>query len=50
MQYFTDQNGDFDGAKVGSLNDDSNTVQNDAFFFSAAEYKETTTTDGKEVV
>jgi hypothetical protein len=25
-------------------------VQNDAFFFSAAEYKETTTTDGKEVV
>lgn len=51
QKYFTDQNGDFDGAKVGSrLNDDSNTVQNDAFFFSAAEYKETTTTDGKEVV
>lgn len=51
QKYFTDQNADFDGSKVGSrLNNDSNTSQNDSFSFSAAEYKETTTTDGKEVV
>jgi hypothetical protein len=51
QKYFTNQNADFDGAKVGTrLNDNSDASQNDSFFFSAAEYRETTTTDGKDVV
>ncbi|MFT5714476.1 MAG: hypothetical protein ACI9WT_001034 [Flavobacterium sp.] len=51
QKYFTDQNADFDGAKLGTrLNNDSNASQNDAFFFSNAEFKETKTTDGKDVV
>lgn len=51
QKYFTDQNADFDGAKVGTRLNDSNIVsQNDSFFFDASEYKETTTTDGKDVV
>lgn len=49
QKYFTDQNADFDGKKVGArLNDDANVAQNDAFFFDSAEYTETTTdADGK---
>lgn len=51
QKYFTDQNADFDGAKVGTrLNDANDASQNDSFSFSPLEYKETTTTDGKEVV
>jgi hypothetical protein len=51
QKYFTDQNADFDDAKLGSrLNNNSNTSQNDSFSFSAAEYKETITTDGTDVV
>jgi hypothetical protein len=51
QKYFTDQYTDFDNAKVGvRLNDDSDASQNDAFFYSSTEFKETKTTDGKEVV
>ena len=43
QRYYTNQNVDFDNAKVGNrLNDDVNVSQNDGFFFSAAEYSETT--------
>ena len=43
QRYYTNQNVDFDNAKVGNrLNDDSNVAQNDGFFFSAAEYVEKT--------
>jgi hypothetical protein len=43
QRYYTNQNVDFDNAKVGNrLNDDSNVAQNDGFFFSSAEYSETT--------
>ena len=39
QRYYTNQNVDFDNAKVGNrLNDDSDLAQNDEFFFSAAEY------------
>jgi hypothetical protein len=39
------------GVKVGSrLNNSSDASQNDSFVFSAAQYKFTTTTDGKDVI
>jgi len=51
QKYFTDQNSDFDGAKKGNrLNDASDASQNDSFFFSNIEYKETSIVDSKEVV
>jgi len=51
QKYYTNQNADFDTNKKGNrLNDDADPSQNDAFFFSAAEYKETTTVDSKETV
>jgi hypothetical protein len=44
QKYFTDQNADFDGRKIGNrLNDDANAAQNDAFFFDSAQHVETTT-------
>jgi hypothetical protein len=44
QRYYTNQNANFDNAKVGNrLNDDTNVAQNDGFFFSAAEYVEKTT-------
>lgn len=51
--FFTDQNTDFDNAKIGNrLNDfvSNNKEQNDAFYFDPAEYKTTTTTSGKETI
>jgi hypothetical protein len=43
QRYYTNQNVDFDNAKVGNrLNDDANVAQNDSFSFSAAEYVEKT--------
>jgi hypothetical protein len=51
QKYFTDQNGDFDNAKIGTrLNNDADVSQNDAFGFSASEYKVTVTTNGTDVV
>ena len=51
QSFFTDQNADFDNVKVGNrLNDSSDPVENDSFSFSAAEYKSTVTTDGKDVI
>jgi hypothetical protein len=51
QKYYTNQNSDFNGVKVGSrLNNSSNASQNDSFVFSAAQYKSTTTTDGKDVI
>jgi hypothetical protein len=42
---------DFNSVKVGSrLNNSSDASQNDSFVFSAAQYKFTTTTDGKDVI
>jgi hypothetical protein len=41
QRYYTNQNVNFDNAKVGNrLNDDVNVSQNDGFVFSAAEYVE----------
>jgi hypothetical protein len=43
QRYYTNQNVDFDNAKIGNrLNDDANVAQNDDFSFSAAEYVEKT--------
>ncbi|MEZ7499313.1 DUF4270 domain-containing protein [Flavobacterium sp. Arc3] len=51
QKYYTNQNSDFNTAKVGSrLNSSLDQSQNDAFFFSAAQYKTTVTTDGKDVI
>lgn len=51
QKYYTNQNVDFDNVKVGNrLNNSTSIAQNDAFFFSAAEFKTTTTTDGKDVI
>jgi hypothetical protein len=53
QKYFTDQNGDFENAKIGErLNDSINPAksQNDAFFFDSNEFKETVTTDGVETI
>lgn len=44
QKYFTDQNTDFDNFKVGTrLNDNSNTAQNDEFFYNPAQRNLTTT-------
>ncbi|HEY4629581.1 MAG TPA: DUF4270 family protein, partial [Flavobacterium sp.] len=44
QKYFTDQNADFDGYKVGTrLNDDANKTQNDEFFYNPAQRNLTTT-------
>ena len=50
QRYYTNQNADFDNVKVGSRlnNDDIDKSQNDEFFFSPAEYKETVIVDTKE--
>jgi hypothetical protein len=51
QKYYTNQNSDFNSVKVGSrLNNSSDASQNDSFVFSAAQYKFTTTTDGKDVI
>lgn len=51
QKYYTNQNADFDNNKRGNrLNDDADPSQNDAFFFSPAEYKVTKTVDAKETV
>jgi hypothetical protein len=48
QKYYSNQNPDFNNVKVGTrLNNAVNPVQNDAFVFSAAEFK---TIDAKEVV
>ncbi|MFE3867412.1 DUF4270 domain-containing protein [Flavobacterium sp. LS2P90] len=44
QRYYTNQNADFDGKKIGNrLNDGANTAQNDAFFFDPAQHVEITT-------
>ena len=50
--YYTDQNTEFNSKKVGErLNDNiANKLENDEFFFSAAEYKDSITTDGKKTI
>lgn len=51
QKYFTDQNADFDNAKIGNrLNNDADKIQNDEFFFDPSEFKETVTKDGKETI
>lgn len=51
QSFYTDQNADFDNAKVGArLNDATSTAENDAFFFDPAEYKTTVNTTGTDVV
>ena len=51
QKYFTDQNAEFDNAKVSNrLNDNSNAAQNDAFFFDPAEHVVTTTDSITKVV
>ena len=51
QKYYTNQNADFDSNKRGvRLNDDMDPTQNEAFFFSPAEYKETKIVDTKETV
>lgn len=52
QRYYTNQNADFDNVKVGSRlnNDIVDKSQNDEFFFSPAEYRETVTVDSKESV
>lgn len=51
QRYYTNQNADFDNVKVGSrLNDDADETQNDEFFFSPAEHRETVTVDSKESI
>ena len=47
--YYTDQNTEFNNKKVGALlNDDANRLENEEFFFSAKEYKDSITADGKK--
>ena len=49
--YYTDQNTEFDNKKIGAFLNDSNTAtENKDFFFSAAEYKDSITTDGKKTL
>ncbi|MDQ6528762.1 DUF4270 domain-containing protein [Flavobacterium sp. LHD-85] len=49
--YYTDQNADFFNEKKGErLNNSTNKLENDEFFFSAAEYKDSITTDGKKTL
>ena len=51
QRYYTNQNTEFDNLKVGSrLNNDADKSQNDEFFFSPAEYKETVIVETKETV
>lgn len=51
QKYFTNQNADFDNLKgTVLLNDATDDAQNNAFFFSAAEYTETTKDGDKETV
>ena len=51
QKYFTDQNADFDNAKLGAkLNDTTDVAQNDNFFFDATEYVQTTTDATTKVV
>ncbi|WP_016990157.1 DUF4270 domain-containing protein [Flavobacterium sp. ACAM 123] len=51
QKYYTNQNSDFNTVKLGNrLNNSTDASQNDAFVFSAAQYKTTTTKDGKDVV
>ncbi|NRT12980.1 DUF4270 domain-containing protein [Flavobacterium sp. 14A] len=51
QKYYTDQNADFDNVKVGArLNNSTDVTENDAFVFSAAEYKSSVTTDGVTTV
>lgn len=51
QKYYTNQNTDFNTVKVGNrLNNSTDASQNDAFVFSAADYKTTATVDTKEVV
>lgn len=51
QKYFTDQNAEFNNAKVSSrLNDDSNAAQNDAFYFDPAEHVVTATDSITKVV
>lgn len=46
--YYTDQNTDFFNNKKTLLNDSANRLENEEFFFSAAEHKDSITTDGKK--
>ncbi|MBL0736396.1 DUF4270 domain-containing protein [Flavobacterium sp. GN10] len=49
--YYTDQNTDFFNEKKGTrLNNSANRLENEEFFFSAAEYKDSITTDGKKTL
>ncbi|MBO9582802.1 MAG: DUF4270 domain-containing protein [Flavobacterium sp.] len=48
--YYTDQNSDFLNNKKVWLNDSSNRFENEEFFFSAKEYKDSITTDGKKTL
>ncbi|CAM3650567.1 DUF4270 domain-containing protein [Flavobacterium chungbukense] len=49
--YYTDQNTEFDNKKIGAFLNDSNTAsENTQFVFSAAEYKDSITTDGKKTL
>ncbi|MDG2430881.1 DUF4270 domain-containing protein [Flavobacterium sp.] len=51
QKYYTDQNSIFDANKIGNrLNDDMDPAQNEAFFFSPEEYRETKIVDTKETV
>jgi hypothetical protein len=50
QKYYTNQNSDFNSVKVGSRLNNSSDASHDSFVFSAAQYKFTTTTDGKDVI
>ncbi|MES2575484.1 MAG: DUF4270 domain-containing protein [Bacteroidota bacterium] len=48
--FYTNQNAEFDGFKIGNrLNDDASQAQNDAFFFDSAQHVFTTTDDAGKV-
>ncbi|MBJ2123750.1 DUF4270 domain-containing protein [Flavobacterium sp. IB48] len=49
--YYTDQNTEFNSKKIGALlNDSANRLENEEFFFSAKEYKDSITTDGNKTL
>jgi len=49
--YYTDQNTEFSNKKIGALlNDSANRLENEEFFFSAKEYKDSVTVDGKRTI
>jgi hypothetical protein len=50
QKYYTNQNSDFNSVKVGSRLNNSMLVKMILCLFSAAQYKFTTTTDGKDVI